>query len=724
MATLVLSTAGRVVGGPVGGAIGAFVGQQIDQRLFAPKPRRGPQLGDLAVQTSHYGSDIPKLFGRMRVAGTVIWATDLRERRSTSGGGKGQAKSVAYSYSASFAVLLSARPILDVRRIWADGKLLRGEAGDFKSATGYRLHDGSEAQTIDPLIASIEGAEATPAYRGLAYAVFEDFELADYGNRIPSLSFEIEADPGPVAAAAIAEILSDGLLRAGPSPTLAGYAATGESLRAAIEELAATAGLSLAEREEGLLLGSPAAAAAATLIRDEAGAGPAGPMPRLETSRKSSASVPLQVTLSYQDPERDFQTGLQRASRGTSASRVERLALPASLTAADAKAMAARRLQRLWMGRETMKLRLPWRRAALRPGEVVLVEGREGWWKIAETSLERMAVTLELERLAPAPALAGADSGRAIGGADRPHGPTRLIVLDTPLTSDRLPARAQIAVLAAGSEAGWRRADLSASWDGGATWQAAGATAPAATLGTALLVPGPGGSATLDLRGSLVVELLTDEMWIESRSDAALGVGENLAVLGEELIQFGEAAPLGGRRFRLSRLLRGRRGTEWAAAGHAPGEDFALIDAETMILIEPPPAAIGSDARLLATGLGDAGTVPVARAISGEALRPPAPVHLEAVRRPNGDVAIGWVRRSRSGWLWASGADTPLGEEREAYRLTLAAGPALRAVEIANAFYIYTAEDQLADGASGPISISAVQLGTAAPSRPATLILE
>ena len=32
------------------------------------------------------------------------------------------------------------------------------------------------------------------------------------------------------------------------------------------------------------------------------------------------------------------------------------------------------------------------------------------------------------------------------------------------------------------------------------------------------------------------------------------------------------------------------------------------------------------------------------RAIEGEALRPPAPVHLRAERRPDGDLALSWVQ--------------------------------------------------------------------------------
>ena len=243
MATLVLTAVGTLAGGPIGGAIGALIGGQIDQRVFAPKGRQGPRLSDLRVQTSTYGSEIPRLFGTLRVAGTVIWATDLREDKHKSSNGKGQPKTTTYTYSVSFAVALSGRPIRGIGRIWADGKLLRGSAGDWKSATGYRLHLGGEGQDIDPLIASAEGIAQTPAYRGTAYALFEDFQLADYGNRIPSLTFEVEADDGAVTIATIAADLSGGDLVGATAATLGGYAASGDSVRGAIETLARAVGL-------------------------------------------------------------------------------------------------------------------------------------------------------------------------------------------------------------------------------------------------------------------------------------------------------------------------------------------------------------------------------------------------------------------------------------------------------------------------------------------------
>src|SRR3546814_11466051 len=87
------------------------------------------------------------------------------------------------------------------------------------------------------------GFGATPAHRGAAYAVFEQFELAEYGNRIPSLTFEIVADDAPVSAGAIAAELSDGIVDgAGATQMLGGFSAYGDSVRGVLETLAGASG--------------------------------------------------------------------------------------------------------------------------------------------------------------------------------------------------------------------------------------------------------------------------------------------------------------------------------------------------------------------------------------------------------------------------------------------------------------------------------------------------
>jgi hypothetical protein len=208
MATLALSTAGSLVGNAllpaginvlgaqisgaaIGSAIGMGIGSFIDAQLFGPTMAsgQGPRLSSLQVLSSSEGAALPRLYGRARLAGQVIWATEFTEHASTTrtgggkGGGGGGASYTEYSYSVSLAVALCAGPVTRIGRVWADGKPL-----DLSGIT-WRLHKGDETQAPDALIEAIEGE--CPAYRGVAYIVFEEMDLAPFGNRVPQLSFEV-----------------------------------------------------------------------------------------------------------------------------------------------------------------------------------------------------------------------------------------------------------------------------------------------------------------------------------------------------------------------------------------------------------------------------------------------------------------------------------------------------------------------------------------------------
>src|SRR5690606_19550302 len=62
----------------------------------------------------------------------------------------------------------------------------------------YRIHLGDEEQLPDPFIEAFEGIGGTPAYRGMAYVVIEDFPLEAFGNRIPNFTFEVRRQLKPV----------------------------------------------------------------------------------------------------------------------------------------------------------------------------------------------------------------------------------------------------------------------------------------------------------------------------------------------------------------------------------------------------------------------------------------------------------------------------------------------------------------------------------------------
>lgn len=198
MATVVLQAVGAGIGtmfgGPLGAvlgrAIGAVAGSFIDQKLFGGgKTIEGARLSDLRVMASSEGACVARLWGRMRVPGQVIWATDFEERRRTDtqggkGGGSGT-KTRTYSYFANFAVALCEGEIDRIGRIWADGTEF--DASDVT----MRIYTGSETQEPDSLIVARQGEGNVPAYRGLAYVVFEGLPLKQFGNRLPQLSFEV-----------------------------------------------------------------------------------------------------------------------------------------------------------------------------------------------------------------------------------------------------------------------------------------------------------------------------------------------------------------------------------------------------------------------------------------------------------------------------------------------------------------------------------------------------
>ena len=204
MASIILGAAGSVIGAatglPFGAKIGSIAGKLaggiINSRMRSGKlsPIHGSRLADLAAQSSAYGKMIAIVYGMVRIGGNIIWSQPIKETVVTStssvGGGKGGGKvsqsSSSYSYSVTMAVAVCEGEVSDILRIWADAKQL-----DLSQYT-IRIYKGSETQSPDSLIQGIEGFGNTPAYRGLAYVVFEDFPLADFGNRIPNFSFEVQ----------------------------------------------------------------------------------------------------------------------------------------------------------------------------------------------------------------------------------------------------------------------------------------------------------------------------------------------------------------------------------------------------------------------------------------------------------------------------------------------------------------------------------------------------
>ena len=203
MATVLLSAAGAAIGGSIGGTVmglsmaaagrfaGAIIGRRIDQRLLGQGSEmvEAGRVERLRLTGAGEGDGIPRVFGKMRVSGQVIWATEFTESVAVSGGGgKGAPsapKTAQYDYSLSLAIALCEGEITHIGRVWADGNEMA------RDDLNMRIYRGTKNQQPDPKMEAVEGAGMVPAYRGTAYVVIEDLALGQFGNRVPQFTFEV-----------------------------------------------------------------------------------------------------------------------------------------------------------------------------------------------------------------------------------------------------------------------------------------------------------------------------------------------------------------------------------------------------------------------------------------------------------------------------------------------------------------------------------------------------
>ncbi|WP_052223215.1 GTA baseplate fiber-binding domain-containing protein [Novosphingobium malaysiense] len=675
MATIVFNAVGTYLGGPVGGAIGSLVGRQVDTALFGTNHRQGPRLTELAVSTSSYGQALPRHFGRMRVPGSIIWATDLVEHSETAGGGKGSPSVTTYSYTANFAVAFASRPIKGIGRIWADGKLLRGEAGDLKVGGALRIHLGAGDEAPDPLMLAAEGARRCPAHRDLAYVVFEDLELAEYYNRIPALTFEIIADDGFTLQDIVGEVIEDADADVSLQG-MAGFSCDGrlaDSLQALGQVIpleADAGGEHLRISRERLQTGPVTLGDAFVSTEDDAFGGGSG------YSRQRAPLPPQPPTaLRYYELERDFQPGVQRASGRACAGSPSVVDLPAALDAATARALIERTARRIDWTRD----RAQWRTSALdpavAPGSIVALPHLPGTWRVADWEWRGSGVELSLTRVLPneadiAPQLP-ADPGRAGLPPDEQPGPTALVAFELPLSGPDISAdRPRIFAAVSSSSASWPGAALYADRGDGELRPLGPSGRARSVLGTVTSPPATGTPLLFDRHSTLEVSLVDPAMALISADVRQLALGANLALVGEEILQFARATSLGQGSWRLEGLLRGRGGTESTIASHSAGEAFVLLDSRP-VMLDAGILGSGGEREVVALGRADAAPATSPVLLGGITLRPLAPVHPRCSVGPDGSLSLHWTRRARGGWQWQNGVDVPLVEQSESYLVTL-----------------------------------------------------
>lgn len=190
-----LSRLGSSIGSRYGSKLGGKLGLDTDRKLFY-RNQEFTKLTNLRdsfyFSTTKYGSAIPLIFGKMRVQGNIIWLNNISQKEDVNSSSKyfdsrqvrAKFTERSFSYNLSFAVAICEGPISEISRIWNGDEIV--DLSPYK----HRIYYGTEDQMPDPFINDLS-SNGAPAFRDLAYIVFEEIPLADFEDVIPNFSFEV-----------------------------------------------------------------------------------------------------------------------------------------------------------------------------------------------------------------------------------------------------------------------------------------------------------------------------------------------------------------------------------------------------------------------------------------------------------------------------------------------------------------------------------------------------
>lgn len=202
MAQQALGVTGAVIGGYFGGPAGAQLGFALGSALGAaldPPEVQGQRLGEAPVQTGRTGVPIPVGWNVIHVHGNKININPHEDFIEKEKQGKGGGATVENERrKQTFAIGICVGPAISIRRIWENDKLVYDrtenptidaeESDEYEK--NFRFYTGSNYQLPDPDLEAHWGSR-TPYYRGLAYVVYPDYDITDFGSAIPQLAFEV-----------------------------------------------------------------------------------------------------------------------------------------------------------------------------------------------------------------------------------------------------------------------------------------------------------------------------------------------------------------------------------------------------------------------------------------------------------------------------------------------------------------------------------------------------
>lgn len=453
-------------------------------------------------------------------------------------------------------------------------------------------------------------------------------------------------------------------------------------------------------------------AAVATIDADELGAHEGEDAPPAVTTKKLSAlELPRAIRVHYMAPSRDYEPGEQISPvrLTTDAVNDSDVDLVAALDDDQAAQIAEVIWADAWRARWTHEISVDRYWSELEPADAVLVpvDGRNERLRIATmTTSDLILRRAELVRDDD-----GAYESTAV--AEPPlrqpnrlttFASTELLMLDLPALRE---ADNDAGIYAAAARSGigsvWSGAGIYRSADGGGSWAHVGTVANTATTGRINTALPAGITGTWDYANAIDVVIRAGAT-LESRTREAVLLGANTAAIGVhgrwELVQFVNAEEISANRWRLTTLLRGRRGTEHLVGTSEVNDLFVLVSGPGIVRLPLSTAQIGAEMTYRAVTHGSTPGSALSQLFTGNgmALETFSPVYVRGERDSSEDVTITWIRRDRLHQTMRSGVELPNSEDSESYSIDILDGSSVvRTLTSSTPSVVYTAADQTTD---------------------------
>ena len=402
----------------------------------------------------------------------------------------------------------------------------------------------------------------------------------------------------------------------------------------------------------------------------------------MTTVREMDSVLPRRVSLSYLDWDREYDTGAQSAERlSTDAVNVRSVEMAIVLTADEAAKIAEVLLYLYWMERYSIAFSLPASYNQLEPGDVISVLAGEGAYNLRLTEITytqdgRLECNAKFNSSATYVSMAQGVAGPVTNQALAPIGASVAALMDIPLLLDSTD-QAGFVVALSGVGGSWPGGVIVRSDDGGETWtEIHGVASPGSVIGYASTTIGTGRTDIFDTTNEIDVLLTQGEL--SSVSELSVLNGSNWFAYGGhgrwEIIGAKNCALQSDGSYRLTDLLRGRKGTEWARGLHSVGDRLILLDSSAVDFVASSLDSIGKSRiyRGVTAGREIESASDVNFTYSGVNLECLSPVCLNGDRHPTtNDWTLTWIRRTRVGGEWRDYVDAALGEAAESYEVEI-----------------------------------------------------